>query len=488
MKKSPIIFIAMLIALAFTSCQMNTDDTGANPVVPTTPTSETEYAITIVASHGTVKLDKAKAGETVRILNYIADEGYHFKSVNAYKDDNTLVEPNPDHTSFVMPSCNVKIVAEYEVIPNDDSTQTETPTDDTGDGEEVEDPVDDTPTPTDTTTTDTDDNNASSTPDPTYGFVSSVDYEIYAPDGTTKIMSKKGSELNEAAKELGLVKDTDYSINETTGIITLTASGYEKVKSYIGNDNLPATPTTDGDDNGVVYAACKITLPNIDPETGKIVVTNKGKDGNSVVEKVYKDVTGAVYLGADEGDIIEIELCPKVINAWEYYDYFEYENELTVKDAFGQKISLTRVVKAVSYSVYTFTMPKTYVNVGLPHGFEMRYSYTIDKQDDTKAEILNQGFYAGMKAPGEVVYVMVVGYEVSSIDGLKKNGTYKFEDITKEVLATRYVYTNSDGLESVFVKIGNESYRMVKGSSSWDSTGVHFYSFIMPRDSITIKL
>ena len=357
MKKNPIIFIAMLIALAFTSCQMNTDDTGINSDVPSTTTTPTE-----ATSYRVVYNDQElKAGLTLELVN---------------------------------------------------------------------------------------------------------DY----------------------ITQISLVETTDYSIDKVKGEVILTESGYNKLTKYLAPNGEPTTTEpTDTTDDGVVYAACKITLPNIDPETGKIVVTNKGKDGNSVVEKVYKDNTG-VYLGADDGDIIEIQLYPKVINAWECYEYFEYENELTVKDAFGQKISLTGVVKAISYSVYTFTMPKTYVNVGLPHGFEMRYSYTLDKQDDTKAEILNPGFYGGMKAPGEVVYVMVVGYGISSINGLNKNGTYKFEDITKEVLATRYVYKSIwDGNESTYVKIGTESYSMAWGDS-WDSTGVHFYSFIMPRDSITIKL
>lgn len=137
MKKNPIIFIAMLVALAFTSCQMNTDD---SVVIPPAPTTEaTEYAITIDAPHGTVELDKtkAKAGETVKILKYTANDGYRIKSANAYKDDNTLLEVSNDHKSFVMPNCNVKIIVEYEAIPNDYNTPTPPSTDGGEDNDNV---------------------------------------------------------------------------------------------------------------------------------------------------------------------------------------------------------------------------------------------------------------------------------------------------------------------------------------------------------------
>ena len=356
MKKNPIIFIAMLIALAFTACQMNTDDTGLNSDVPSTTTTTTE-------------------------------------------------------------------ATSYTVV---------------------------------------------------YG-----DQEL-----------KSGLTLAQAEAyiaQIQLIETTDYSINKTTGIITLTASGYEKVEPYIDNDNLPTTPTTDGDDDGVVYAACRIFLPTV--EHGTIKITNKGKDGNSVVEKAYKDNTG-VYPGADEGDIIEIELRPDSTDVWDAYKYFEYENELTVKDALGQKIDLTGVVKVCSYPVYTFTMPKTYVKVELPYGFEKPYPLTLDKLTNTTAKILDPyNATVKTKKPGEEVYVMVVGYKVSSINGLNKNETYKFEDITAEVVKTRYVYAyDYDGYteEGTGVKIGGKGYTVADGS--WDLAGAHFYSFIMPRDSITIKL
>lgn len=480
MKKSPIIFIAMLIALAFTSCQMNTED--VKDILTAT------YRVNVAENtyKDNVSVDKAtpKAGDTVAItITVPADFSADDLKLSVMKNNEAVTvtdvestETNKVKKSFTMPESDVVVTVNFEKMA--------TPTDNTGDGEEVDEPKDD----NDNKETEETVDGADSEPVDETPTTEATSYKVVYNDQELKARLTL-EQVNDYITQIPLVETTDYSIDKVKGVVTLTDSGYKKLNNYFATNGEPTTTEpTDTTNDGVVYAACKITLPNIDPETGEIVVTNKGKDGNSVVKKVYKEEgTGAVYLGADEGDIIEIQLYPKVINAWEHYEYFEYENELTVKDAFGQKISLTRVVKAVSYSVYTFTMPKTYVKVELPYGFEMRYSYTLDKQNNTKAEILNPGFYGGMKAPGEVVYVMVVGYEISSINGLNKNGTYKFEDITDEVLETRYVYTYEDGNKSTYVKIGTNSYFMAKGDS-WDSTGVHFYSFIMPRDSITIKL
>ena len=436
MKKSPIIFIAMLIALAFTSCQMNTDDTGANPVVPTTPTDETEYAITIVASHGTVELDKtkAKAGETVR-LTITPDSGYVLDSLSV-KTSDTKITPTiaDDKTSatFTMPKGNVSVEASFKT-----ATATPAPT-----------------TPTEATS-----------------------YAVVYNDETLK----SGLTLAQAEAyiaQIQLIETTDYSINKTTGIITLTASGYEKVEPYIDNGKLPTTPTTDGDDDGVVYAACRIFLPTV-MEHGTIKITNKGKDGNSVVEKAYKDNTG-VYPGADEGDTIELTLHPD--SDWEPYGYFKYENELTVENAFGEKLILTRG-RNIYY--WTFTMPKTYVKVELPYGFEKPYSLTLDKPTNKTAKIFDPiGATVGKRKPGDVVYVMVVGNEVPRIEGLKRNGAYKYDDITFKNITeevSSFVENNC-----TYVKVDVNDYPVANGS--WDLAGAHFYSFIMPRDSITIKL
>lgn len=475
MKKNPIIFIAMLIALAFTSCQMNTDD---SVVIPPT------YKITVTATNGTVTLSKteAKAGEKVFVESISPNEGYTTNGLEQTfqsKDGKTLTldfGTEDGKRYFVMPESDVVVTVTFKAV---------TPTDDTADSEEVVEPEnDDGNKETEETVDEDDSETVEETPTPTTTPVAEASsYAVVYGDETLK----SGLTLAQAEAyiaQIQLIETTDYSINKTTGIITLTASGYEKVEPYIDNGNLPTTPTNDDDDDGVVYAACRIFLPTV--KNGTIEITNKGKDGN-VVEKVYKEEsTGAVYLGADEGDAIEIKLCPGRINFWESYKYFKYENELTVKDAFGEKIDLTKVTK---YR-YTFTMPKTYVKVELPYGFEEPYPLTLDKPTNTTAEILNAD---PTKEPGEEVYVMVVGNEVPRIEGLNRNGAYKddditFKDITGEVSSYVYAgtYDNGSTYEKTYVKIGGKSYKAA--NVSWDLAGAHFYSFIMPRDSITIKL
>lgn len=58
------------------------------------------------------------------------------------------------------------------------------------------------------------------------------------------------TDVNSCISQFGLVETTDYSINKTTGIITLTASGYEKVEPYLDNGKVPTTPTTPTTDGG----------------------------------------------------------------------------------------------------------------------------------------------------------------------------------------------------------------------------------------------
>lgn len=128
MKKNPIIFIAMLIALAFTSCQMNTDDNGVNPVVPPAPT----YKITVTATNGTVTLSKteAKAGEKVFVESIEAANGYTAEGLEQTfqsKDGKTLTldfGTEDGKRYFVMPECNVVITVTFKAAtPTTDSTQ-----------------------------------------------------------------------------------------------------------------------------------------------------------------------------------------------------------------------------------------------------------------------------------------------------------------------------------------------------------------------------
>lgn len=118
MKKNPIIFIAMLIALAFTSCQMNTDDNGVNPVTPPAPT----YKITVTATNGTVTLSKteAKAGEKVFVESIEAANGYTAEGLEQTfqsKDGKTLTldfGTEDGKRYFVMPECNVVITVTFK--------------------------------------------------------------------------------------------------------------------------------------------------------------------------------------------------------------------------------------------------------------------------------------------------------------------------------------------------------------------------------------
>ena len=127
-----------------------------------------------------------------------------------------------------------------------DSTPTETtPTegeDDTGDGEETEVPVDDTPT------VDAD--------EATYGFVKTVNYTVVA-NGQSLPGTKTGAELIAIAKEKNLVKDTDYTIDGTT--VTLTASGVGKYLGYSLTVNASDGYAITG--GGMKEAGKTVTLP-----------------------------------------------------------------------------------------------------------------------------------------------------------------------------------------------------------------------------------
>ena len=125
MKKNPIIFIAMLIALAFTSCQMNTDDSVVTPPAPT-------YKITVTATNGTVTLSKteAKAGETITVTKTNPESGYEFDlgKVTIKDANGNALSVDATTKSFVMPASNVTITVEFVKITDGNPT---TPTDST---------------------------------------------------------------------------------------------------------------------------------------------------------------------------------------------------------------------------------------------------------------------------------------------------------------------------------------------------------------------
>ncbi len=140
MKKNPIIFIAMLIALAFTSCQMNTDD---SVVIPPAPTTEATYTITVTGdqTNGSVTLSKteAKAGETVKIT-IEPKSGYKFETkING--SDMGYNGSEKKSYEVTMPASNVTITVEFVKITDGGSPTTPTtPTTDGGEDNGTDEP------------------------------------------------------------------------------------------------------------------------------------------------------------------------------------------------------------------------------------------------------------------------------------------------------------------------------------------------------------
>lgn len=191
MKKNPIIFIAMLVALAFTSCQMNTDD---SVVIPPTPTTEaTEYTVSVTQPDfgGTVSVDKAKAkaSETVTITT-TANDGFELETISVKKGEATVTVTDK---KFTMPSGNVTVNAAFA---------------------------------------------ASS-------------YTVKWDNG---IFENKFSlaKVKAYITQIGLVETTHYSIDKKNGVLTFTSAGYAKVAAYLktnGEPTVTETPTTDGGDS-----------------------------------------------------------------------------------------------------------------------------------------------------------------------------------------------------------------------------------------------
>lgn len=195
MKKNPIIFIAMLVALAFTSCQMNTDD---SVVIPPT------YKITVTATNGTVTLSKteAKAGEKVFVESISPNEGYTTNGLEQTfqsKDGKTLTldfGTEDGKRYFVMPECNVVITVTFKAA---------------------------TPAPT----------------------TEATSYKIVYGDETLK-SGLTLAQVNDYINKVKLILTTDYSLDKVNGVLTLTESGLDKLNKYVADNGETETPTTDG--------------------------------------------------------------------------------------------------------------------------------------------------------------------------------------------------------------------------------------------------
>ena len=272
MKKLHFIFSILALTM-FVGCQMPTDGTGN-----TFEAEETEYSITVVATHGTVTLSKteAKAGEKVFVESISANEGYtaigmeqKFQS----KDGNAITLDFGNENGrryFVMPECDVVINVTFKATTptddtdNNDDTQIETPTegeDNTGDGEKTEDPIDDTPTVAD--------------------FVDATDYDVYKD---SNFLAKiNGKILNTICKNEGFVKDTDYTI-EDNKVTVITGS---RLYDWLTPQNLDGLVSDDEGGNGNGESGTE-TSSNTYKVNHGLDNGNYVLDPTNVTDKTYK--------------------------------------------------------------------------------------------------------------------------------------------------------------------------------------------------------
>lgn len=137
------------------------------------------------------------------------------------------------------------------------------------------------------------------------------------------------TDVNSCISQFGLVETTDYSINKTTGIITLTASGYEKVEPYLDNGKLPTTPTTPTDSTQWNLDASVIKHEN---GVGK----NDGAFHGTITLNKAK---------ANTGDTVTITVTP---------DSGYEVGSLSAKGLNGKELEITTVE---TNKTYTFTVP-----------------------------------------------------------------------------------------------------------------------------------
>lgn len=289
------------------------------------------YTITVNATHGTASYPKtAKVGEKVTI-KVTADSGYVFNNAtNAFAIPDTKVSDDKTTVTFTfeMPEKDVTINVTFKVA---------TPTDDNGDGEEAEDPVDDTPT------VDTDET--------TYGFVKTVNYTVVA-NGQSLPGTKTGAELIAIAKAKNLVKDTDYTIDGTT--VTLTASGVEKVFGQIAKMYSISANASDGYfiSGGKFEAGKTVTLPILlqdgtgsNAPTGLYLVKVHIKEGETELTDIPVTVTKdhKIQFTMPEKNInVFAEFCD-IRYQTEYFDGYKArvknysDNEVTVVLCFNSK-------------------------------------------------------------------------------------------------------------------------------------------------------
>lgn len=253
MKKNPIIFIAMLVALAFTSCQMNTDDSVVIPPAPTTEATEYTVSVTQPDFGGTVSVDKAKAkaSETVTITT-TANDGFELETISVKNGEATVTVTDK---KFTMPSGNVTVNAAFA---------------------------------------------ASS-------------YTVKWDNG---IFENKFSlaKVKAYITQIGLVETTDYSIDKKNGVLAFTSDGYAKVAAYLnttGEPTVTETPTTPTDSTQWNLVASVIKHENgVGKNDGAFhgtITLNKAKanTGDTVTITVTPDSgyeLGELFLGPINGE------------------------------------------------------------------------------------------------------------------------------------------------------------------------------------------
>lgn len=348
MKKNPIIFIAMLIALAFTSCQMNTDDSVVTPPAPT-------YKITVTATNGTVTLSKteAKAGETITVTETNPENGYEFDlgKVTIKDANGNALSVDATTKSFVMPASNVTITVEF--VKTDGGNPT-TPTTDDGEGN----------------------NGGENNGNVVYGskriILPTVEH------GTIKITNKSGTKaykdgntvLSNAGADAGdvieikLVPDTGYNYfayeNTLTvtsiGSVTLTKSDDTTYTFEMPNHNVTVNSVifdTDhtvssnlpitfsdilGTSNSVQSRTCSPGLRIYVMVYGKTLISFEGFDSGIMLTsldvtsdvintKTASDVTGKVKVKLGENEVLVPE---KKLSACKFYSFIMPRNDVSL--------------------------------------------------------------------------------------------------------------------------------------------------------------
>lgn len=222
------------------------------------------------------------------------------------------------------------------------------------------------------------------------------------------------TDVNSCISQFGLVETTDYSINKTTGIITLTASGYEKVEPYLDNGKLPTTPTTDGGDS----TQWNLNSLVIKHENG--VGKNDGALHGTITLNKAK---------ANTGDTVTITVTPD--SGYEL-------GSLSAKGLNGKELEITTVE---TNKTYTFTVPSYATTV----------TARFDPVDGYNVTITDNGFNV-LKA-------------YSTGEGLFKPGTDAHFYIHKDYFNNSlYSYGLNIKIDGSFVNNGSEYTKTLNGN------------------------